>query len=291
MKSMTGYGMSNGVVEGFGLACELKTLNGRYLDVNVRLPRELSMFEVPIIIMLKSKFSRGSVFLNVTVKSYEYKQRWPFTIDSKKAGLYIELLKTMKKALKLKGQITVDVFTHSPDFFLKEDKPVKESALNDMINVIEEAVKKTALMREVEGEEIKKEIRSLINNIQSIVKNIEEKMPAAVNQIKQKTTELLHNLKHLPVTASISPEAIIGNYIDKIDINEEVKRIQSHIKALSQLLEEKGTIGKRIEFFTQEFIREFNTIAAKGIVADITTFIIDAKNAIERIKELAQNIE
>ena len=290
MKSMTGYGIATGVVEGFGLSCELKTLNGRYLDVNVRLPRELSVFEVPLIRALKTKFSRGSIFLNVTIKNYEYKQRWPFTIDSKKAGLYIELLKTIKKALRLRGRITVDVFTHSPEFFLKDDKPVSDSAVNDMINIVEEAAKKAVLMRDTEGEEIRKELQSLIEGINAAVKNIEGRIPGIIEQYRQKTIERIREVKQSS-DAAISPEVIIGNYIDKIDVHEEIKRIQSHIKAFLQLLDARGTVGKKLEFFTQEFIRELNTIGSKSGEADITTGVIDAKNIVERIKELAQNVE
>ncbi|MCL4469211.1 MAG: YicC family protein [Deltaproteobacteria bacterium] len=290
MKSMTGYGIATGVVEGFGLSCELKTLNGRYLDVNVRLPRELSVFEVPLIRALKGKFSRGSIFLNVTIKNYEYKQRWPFTIDSKKAGLYIELLKTIKKALRLRGRITVDVFTHSPEFFLKDDKPVSDSAVNDMINIVEEAAKKAVLMRDTEGEEIRKELQSLIEGINAAVKNIEGRIPGIIEQYRQKTIERIKDVKQSS-DAAISPEVIIGNYIDKIDVHEEIKRIQSHLKAFVQLLDARGTVGKKLEFFTQEFIRELNTIGSKAGEADITTGVIDAKNIVERIKELAQNVE
>ncbi len=290
MKSMTGYGISTGIVEGFGVSCELKTLNGRYLDVNVRLPKELSMFEVPLIGVLKSKFSRGSIFLNVTIKSYEYKQRWPFTIDSKKAGLYIELLRTIKKALRLRGRITVDVFSHSPELFLKEDKPVSENAVNDIINIVEEAAKKAILMRDSEGDEIKKEIQALVDNISSIIRNIEEKIPAMVEQYRHKIAEFMNSFKQSSDT-QVSSEAVIGSYIDKIDINEEVKRIQSHIKAFTQILDTRGAIGKKLEFFTQEFIRELNTIAAKAGGANITINVIEAKNAVERIKELSQNVE
>ena len=290
MKSMTGYGIATGVVEGFGLSCELKTLNGRYLDVNVRLPRELSVFEVPLIRALKGKFSRGSIFLNVTIKNYEYKQRWPFTIDSKKAGLYIELLKTIKKALRLRGRITVDVFTHSPEFFLKDDKPVSDSAVNDLINIVEEAAKKAVLMRDTEGEEIRKELQSLIEGINAAVKNIEGRIPGIIEQYRQKTIERIKDVKQSS-DAAISPEVIIGNYIDKIDVHEEIKRIQSHLKAFVQLLDARGTVGKKLEFFTQEFIRELNTIGSKAGEADITTGVIDAKNIVERIKELAQNVE
>lgn len=290
MKSMTGYGISTGVVEGFGLSCELKTLNGRYLDVNVRLPKELSIFEVPLIRMLKGRFSRGSIFLNVTIKSYEYKQRWPFTIDSKKAGLYIELLRTIKKALRLKGRITVDIFSHAPEFFLKEDKPVHESAVNDIINVVEEAVKKTVTMRDTEGEEIRKEIVALVGNIDTIVKTIEQNMPSLVEQYKKRMADIVKGIKQAADT-TVSPEVIVGNYIDKIDVNEELKRIQSHIKAFTLLLDSRGAIGKKLEFFTQEFIRELNTIASKTGGADITTNVIEAKNAVERIKELSQNVE
>ena len=290
MKSMTGYGIATGVVEGFGLSCELKTLNGRYLDVNVRLPRELSVFEVPLIRTLKSKFSRGSIFLTVTIKNYEYKQRWPFTIDSKKAGLYIELLKTIKKALRLRGRITVDVFTHSPEFFLKDDKPVSDSAVNDMINIVEEAAKKAVLMRDTEGEEIRKELQSLIEGINTAVKNIEGRIPGIIEQYRQKTIERIRDVRQTS-EAAISPEVIIGNYIDKIDVHEEIKRIQSHLKAFVQLLDARGTVGKKLEFFTQEFIRELNTIGSKAGEADITTGVIDAKNIVERIKELAQNVE
>ena len=290
MKSMTGYGIATGVVEGFGLSCELKTLNGRYLDVNVRLPRELSVFEVPLIRALKGKFSRGSIFLNVTIKNYEYKQRWPFTIDSKKAGLYIELLKTIKKALRLRGRITVDVFTHSPEFFLKDDKPVSDSAVNDMINIVEEAAKKAVLMRDTEGEEIRKELQSLIEGINAAVKNIEGRIPGIIEQYRQKTIERIKDVKQSS-DAAISPEVIIGNYIDKIDVHEEIKRIQSHLKAFVQLLDARGTVGKKLEFFTQEFIRELNTIGSKAGEAEITTGVIDAKNIVERIKELAQNVE
>jgi uncharacterized protein (TIGR00255 family) len=287
---MTGYGISTGVVEGFGLSCELKTLNGRYLDVNVRLPKELSVFEVPLIRAMKSRFSRGSIFLNVTIKNYEYKQRWPFTMDSKKAGLYIELLKAIKKALRLKGRITIDVFAHSPEFFLKEDKPVTDGAVNDMINIAEEAVKKATVMRDEEGEEIKKELKSLVDGIDATVKGIEDKIPAVVEQYRQKTIDRIKDVKQ-PSDPAISAEAIIGNYIDKIDIHEEIKRLQSHIKAFLQLLDTRGTVGKKLEFFTQEFIRELNTIGSKSGDAEITTRVIDAKNTVERIKELSQNVE
>ena len=290
MKSMTGYGISTGVIEGFGLSCELKTLNGKYLDVNVRLPKELSLFEVPLVRALKSRFSRGSVFLNVTIKNYEYKQRWPFTIDSKKAGLYIELLKTMKKALHLGGRVTIDVFTHSPEFFLKEDKPVNESAVNDMINIMEEAAQKALVMRDTEGQEIKKELISQIEAIAAIVKDIEGRIPGIIEQYRLKVADRLKDIRVSP-DVTVSADVIVGNYIDKVDIHEEIKRIQTHIKAFLQLLETRGAIGKKLEFFTQEFIRELNTIGSKAGEANITTGVIDAKNAVERIKELAQNVE
>ncbi|MCL4557025.1 MAG: YicC family protein [Deltaproteobacteria bacterium] len=290
MKSMTGYGISTGTVEGFGLSCELKTLNGKYLDVNVRLPRELSVFEVPLARWLKGQFSRGSVYLNISIRGYEYRKRWPFTIDTKKAGLYIELLKTIKKALGLRGRITVNVLTQSPEFFLKDDKPVSESAINDMINIAEEAAKKTLLMRETEGEEIKKEVQSLIDVIAAVVSGIEGKIPSIVEQYKQKAFDVVRGLKQ-SFDTQVSPEAVVGNYIDRIDINEEVKRIQSHLRAFSQLLEAKGAIGKKMEFFTQELIRELNTIGSKVGEAGVTVNVIDAKSTVERIKELAQNVE
>ncbi len=288
MKSMTGYGTSEGVVEGFELFCELKTLNSKYLDTNVRLPKELSVFEVPLISMLKSKFSRGNIYLNVLIKNYRYKERWPFTIDSKKAALYTELLRKLKYALKLKGKISIDIFTNSPEFFLKDDKPVSDSAVNDLLNIVEGAVKKAISLRETEGDAIKKELNVIADNLQTIVSNIEGTIPSIVEQYKQKLKEIINTIQ-----AGVMPgfESIIGNYIDKIDINEEVKRILIHIKALSNLFETKGSIGKKLEFYTQELIREFNTIASKSSSADITTNVIEAKNFVERIKELSQNIE
>ncbi len=290
MKSMTGYGLSNGEVEGFGLSCELKTLNGKYLDVNVRLPRELSVFEVPLTRWLKGQFSRGTVYLNFSIKGYEYKKRWPFTIDTKKAGLYIELLKTIKKALGLRGKITVDVLTQSPEFFLKDDRPVSESAINGMINIAEEAAKKALQMRETEGEEIQRELRSLIDSIDAAVREIAGKIPPMIAQYRQRAIDAVKGLRQ-SLDTQASPEAIVGNYIDRIDINEEIKRIQSHLKALLQLFEAKGAIGKKLEFFTQELIRELNTIGSKAGETGITVSVIDAKSTVERIKELAQNVE
>ena len=122
------------------------------------------------------------------------------------------------------------------------------------------------------------------------MKTIEGRIPGIVEQYRVKTIDRIRDMRLSP-DVTVSPEAIVGNYIDKIDIHEEIKRIETHTRAFLQLLEARGAIGKKLEFFTQEFIRELNTIGSKSGDADITTGVIDAKNVVERIKELAQNVE
>ncbi|MGG7057513.1 YicC/YloC family endoribonuclease [Clostridium nigeriense] len=292
VKSMTSFGRaSNEEGSKHLFSVEMKSVNSRYLDVNVRLPKSIISLEEEIRKLVNSKLSRGKVDIFINQKSYSQGEGVA-KLNLKLAESYFNCLKEIEKNFEVKNDITVTQIARFPDVINvveEEDsideiwsyiKPLISSSLDMMDN-----------MRIVEGEKLKEDILIKLKEIEDIVLNIEKIADIVPNTYKRK---LEVKLKDLLGGVEIDESRIaqeVAIIADKSAVDEEITRLNSHINQMKITFEEGGQIGRKLDFIIQEMNREANTIASKSSDMDMTNYVINIKNLIEKIREQVQNIE
>ena len=292
VKSMTSFGRaSNEEGSKHLFSVEMKSVNSRYLDVNVRLPKSIISLEEEIRKLVNSKLSRGKVDIFINQKSYSQGEGVA-KLNLKLAESYFNCLKEIEKNFEVKNDITVTQIARFPDVINvveEEDsideiwsyiKPIINSSLDMMDN-----------MRIVEGEKLKEDILIKLKEIEDIVLNIEKIADIVPNAYKRKLEVKLKDLLdgiEIDESRIAQEVAIIA---DKSAVDEEITRLNSHINQMRITFEEGGQIGRKLDFIIQEMNREANTIASKSSDMDMTNYVINIKNLIEKIREQVQNIE
>lgn len=292
VKSMTSFGRaSNEEGSKHLFSVEMKSVNSRYLDVNVRLPKSIISLEEEIRKLVNSKLSRGKVDVFINQKSYSQGEGIA-KLNLKLAESYFNCLKEIERKLDVKNDITVTQIARFPDVInvIEEEdsideiwmfiKPLINSSLDMMDN-----------MRIVEGEKLKEDILNKLNEIEDIVLNI-DKIADTVPNIYKKKLEV--KLKDLLDGVDIDESRIaqeVAIIADKSAVDEEITRLKSHLNQMRITFEEGGQIGRKLDFIIQEMNREANTIASKSNDMDMTNYVINIKNLIEKIREQVQNIE
>ncbi|MFH1196152.1 MAG: YicC/YloC family endoribonuclease [bacterium] len=288
--SMTGYGKGT-VIEGDTIVeAEIKSLNSRFLDLSIRLPRTISDKEYEVRELIKKKLTRGKVNLFVSVKKNANGQKMEY-FDLSGIKEAIKILKGVKKETKLKGKISLDNVLAFQQLYSIEPilDPVKEYDMS--INAINLALEQFLNMRTKEGEELKKDLDSRVNNIKNIVLIIEQGSEKDRNDYFAKLIERAKQLM-----------SSIGEYDDRLklelaliaeryDTTEECVRLKSHIKLFESILKDGNEAGRRLNFLIQEMNREANTINSKSISSEISHLGITIKEDLEKIREQIQNIE
>lgn len=290
--SMTGYGKGDYENDQYKFKIEIKSVNHRYIDVNAKFPRQISYLEETIKRKVKEKLFRGKVDVYINLE-YLSESQTDINIDTELARSYYNTLQELIEELNLKDNVSLNNILNIPDIVkLKKKEVDSDSILEVLNNALSEALENISSMREKEGEELKNDILVKLNVIKGYLKIIEEKSPQVVIEYKKKLNDRISEL--IDNDTILDKERLnneVAFFADKASIDEEIVRLKSHIKQLELILEEDGSIGRKLDFLIQEFNREINTIGSKSSDVTITGYVVELKSEIEKIREQIQNIE
>mgnify|MGYP000427675617 FL=1 len=291
VKSMTGYGRAEDTLNGCTITVELRSVNNRYLDCNVRMPRLYLFAEETIKNRVQNTISRGKVDVFVTLDSTGGEQV-QVSVNQPLADGYYAALTQLAERYGLSKDISVSLLSRFPDVLLAEkaEEDVEQRA-QDICSVLDRALADFDQMRTREGARLEADVLSRAARIEELVGKVEERSPQTVAEYRAKLearmNEVLSNTQLDP--ARILTEAAI--FADKVAVDEETVRLRSHIGQLRHMLEQGGATGRKLDFLIQEFNREANTIGSKCSDIDIARHVVDIKAEIEKIREQVQNIE
>lgn len=291
IKSMTGYGRAQELVDNMNITVELKSVNHRFFEFFARVPRSFNYLEEKLKTFARTKIIRGKVEMYVTVEMVDTALT-EIEINHEFADSYIKALKTLAKEYNLADDITVSNVARNSDIFkITSNEIDEENVTNAVLSVAQKAVNAFIKMRETEGKRLKADIESRTDTILSKVEFIEKCSPETVKNYRER---LEQKVKELLESADIDEQRIITEtaiFADKVAVDEETVRLRSHIKQLSELLNKGDDIGKKLDFIVQEMNRETNTIGSKSQNIEIAQCVVDIKSEIEKIREQVQNIE
>lgn len=291
VRSMTGYGRCEAVVDGREISVEMKSVNHRYFEVGTRITRGYNFLEEKLKKYLQTKISRGKVdvFLTIGVSENEAAD---VTVNHSLASGYIKALREIAEKYGLPDDITVSGVARYTDIFSVHKQAEDEEKLwNDILPVVDSALNDFIAMREAEGERMKEDVLSRAETIIKIVGEIEERSPQTVIEYKAKLTERINELLENSTVDEerIATEAAI--FADKIAVDEETVRLRSHFAQMNDIMSSGGSIGRKLDFIVQEMNREANTIGSKVTDAELAHKVVDIKAELEKIREQIQNIE
>lgn len=290
--SMTGYGKGEHNDGKRSITAEIKTINNRYCDINIKTPRHLRFFEDNIRKILKNSLQRGriDVYINIDYISESDTVIMP---NLSLAKQYKDAIDSIKLELGMSGNPSIDTIIKFQDVLVaKEDDQDEDELRVCLENAVNEAVKSLLSMRATEGTELKADINQSMVKILELMKVISENSNTIVDDYKIKFENRIKELlgsSHELDENRLYTEIVI--YADKSDINEEIVRFNSHMVQLKDALESGGQVGRKLDFILQETNREINTIGSKIGNLDIIQIVIEIKNLLEKIREQIQNIE
>ncbi|MFM1581690.1 YicC/YloC family endoribonuclease [Helcococcus bovis] len=294
IKSMTGFGKSHFQDENLNFNIEIKTVNSRYLDINIKMPNQLNFLEDKIKTIIKSYVNRGRV--DVFIKSDSRNiGKSNIVVDLDSAKKMYDSLRLISDYLSLsneKSEPNLSEILKNEDILTYESQDLDEEYLLNIVkDTIEIALSDVLRMRTFEGENLYKDLNSNIEKLNVYVEEVNRNISGIKEELRVK---IYKNISEI-LEKNIIDEDRLANeivyYADKVDINEEITRLHSHIAHFKKMLESSDTVGKKLDFITQELLRETNTIASKSSKIEIINLVIEMKTIIEKIKEQVQNIE
>lgn len=290
MKSMTGFGRANYENDGRMYNIEIKSVNHRYCDISVKLPRNISYLEEKIKKEIALNISRGKVDILINFENSSAKGR-DIKINKELAKIYIEELKELANENGINNSIPVTEISKFPEVLVIQNVEDEEIIWKEVKACLEEAINSFIIMRKQEGSKIKEDLKTRLSAIKQKVSKISE---YSTRLVEEYVVKLETRIKEILKTDIVDKERLnqeIVIYADKCSIEEELTRLQSHVIQFENMMEEENPVGKKIDFLIQEMNREINTIGSKSGNLEITNLVIEAKTELEDIREQIQNIE
>ena len=290
--SMTGFGRGDAADNEFQVTVEVKTLNSRYLDVSVRMPQNIQQYEFKLKEAVQKQLSRGKAHVSVNVEKSSDTQP-DITFNEDKLKSYSKMLEQIKFIGNVSEPIQVSDLMKFDGIFetKREDEQQIETIWNCTVNALESALKNLNSMRQKEGAELKSDLEHQIKSISKMLTTVTKLSKERAPEVREK----LHSrIKSLVSEDNFDPDRMemeVALLVDKMDINEEIIRLQSHLKFFLEALEADGPVGRRLNFLCQEINRELNTIGSKANDSVISQHIVLGKESLEKIREQVQNIE
>jgi uncharacterized protein (TIGR00255 family) len=290
ISSMTGYG--KGLIQEGDLSVEveIKSLNNRYLDLSLRLPRFLSAKELEIREKVKNRIKRGKVYLSVTVRRGDLEEKFS-EVDSEAVKYAVKVLKDVRKSAGLKDKIKLTDVLQFQNMFFKEDDKQAGEEMPLVEKAIDAAVDSMNNMRETEGKELEKDVRKRLGMIEDSLNKIEgqkeDDLKTYFQKLKERASQLVVDLAENEQRLMMELALLAERY----DVTEECVRLRSHIKMFNDTLDKSEDVGRKLNFILQEMNREANTINSKSVSSEISHAGISIKEEIEKIREQIQNIE
>lgn len=292
MKSMTGYGLARAQSNLSLIEVSLRSVNGRFLETRFHIPREYASFESDLKKILSKYFRRGTLDIFISRKLKPSAKSHQVVVNTDLAKSYANAYKKLQQSLKLKSALNLDALARYPDVIRLEEKTdAIQQDSEALLKCFEDACKACDKERQREGKSLIKDLQSLVDGLSSEVVKIAKLRDEANKALAEKFhSRIQSKLGSLELDAQrLNQEVVIQ--LDKSDINEELSRLQEHLRNYSDLLVDKTPQGKKLDFYTQELLREVNTIGSKSSVALLTQSVVEAKTLIERLREQVQNLE
>ncbi len=292
MRSMTGYGKGSATKDRRTVTVELKSVNNRFTEVSCKLPKSLMYLDDVVQKLIKSRISRGSVDVYLTYENLSESSK-KVTVDSALAREYVSAAKALRSEFRLEDDFNVTALMRTPEVLsvtVSDDD--RETVVELTKTAATEALDRLDAMRLIEGDGIRKDLTALVGNLDKYLALAEARAPQVVADYKK---GLLTRVKELmegyePDEARVLNE--VAFFADKADINEEISRLHSHIGQFRGICEEKNAAqGRRLDFLSQEMVREVNTMGSKSNDITLTGYVVAMKNEVEKIKEQIRNVE
>ena len=291
IKSMTGYGRFEGIIDGRNVVFEIKSVNHRFLELQCRTPRGCGFIEETIKNLVGEYIRRGKVDVFVAIEADDNVAS-EVTINHSLAAGYVNALRELRDRYELADDISVSSVAKYSDIFTVRKAPENEEALCALTEKAgRQAIEAFIAMREREGEKLREDVLKRCDSIISVVEIIEKRAPQLVEEYRARLTERLNDILS---DTTADPQRILTEaaiFADKTAVDEETVRLRSHIDQLRMMLSGDEAVGRKIDFIVQEMNREANTIGSKISDAELAHRVVDIKSEIEKIREQIQNIE
>jgi uncharacterized protein YicC (UPF0701 family) len=284
MKSMTGYGEASQSIRGAKVTVQIRSLNHRHLDLQLRVPREYLSLEEEIRKTLRGKISRGRIDLFVNRYAGKGSGR-KLDMDEGLVGQYIAGIKQIKKRYGLAGEVGVALLSNIPDLVHVRDAEADPSGeRRALMKALSAALNKLERSREREGGQLRADMESQIRHLSGIAVDLEARVAENPLRLQRGTSTEGHN-------GSSNDPGDFGSATLKGDVNEEIVRLKTHVAALMKVIREREPVGKKIDFMLQEVNRELNTISSKVPYLPVVQLVLQGKERVEKIREQTQNVE
>lgn len=291
IKSMTGFGRSESINEQHKIIVEMKSVNHRYSEFGIKMPRKLNMLEGNIRSVLKEYIDRGKVDIFVTYEDYR-EGNMSLRYNEALAGEYYQKLQAMADTFCIAMDVTASGLSRYPDVLMLEEQSQNQDEMwSRLEEVLRDAAKAFVKSREAEGMNLQNDLVRKLDEMIADVNYIQERAPKLLEEYRTKLTD---KMKELLETAAIDENRILAEsaiYADKICVDEELVRLKSHFETMRQTLIDGGSVGRKLDFIAQEMNREANTILSKANDLDVSNRAINLKTSIEKVREQIQNIE
>ena len=291
ISSMTGYGTASGSSGKLGITVEMKSVNNRFLDISVRLPRLYSFAEEPLKALIQKRLGRGKVDVFVNIDASQ-DDSVLVKLNEPVLRAYMQAFREMREKFGISDDAGTTAYSRLPDVFTVEKQPVDaETFTSDLLRTAGEALDLFCAMRAREGERLAGDIRLKLRELEEARSAVAARSPETVKEYHER---LLQKLREVLESTAVDENRILTEaavYADKVAVDEELVRLDSHIRQFLELLDAGGALGRKLDFLIQELNREVNTIGSKCSDLEITRIVLDMKSCIEKIREQAQNIE
>lgn len=289
--SMTGFGRGKKEGENVRVTVEMKSVNHRFCEISIRMPRQWMMFEDKIKRVITEHIARGRVEVFVTIEGEQLVER-TLHVDWQLVDAYYRMLTDVRSRFHLKDDVSLrDVVHMLSDAVEMTEQPLQNDALLSLLlEATKEAVEQLKYMREQEGKALLADMLTQLETIEKSARCIEQLAPTVVASYRDR----IHKRMHEFVQGIVDEQRLLTEvalFAEKVDINEELKRIYSHIEQFRRIVSEGGSVGRKLDFLVQELHRETNTIGAKANDSHIASEVVNMKSALEKIKEQVQNVE
>lgn len=291
MKSMTGYGKARREIEGRALTVELKSVNNRFLDINCKLPRAFFFLEDALRKTVQARLGRGRVDVFLTYEDNRECEK-SVQVDTRLAEGYLSAAGQLRRKFQVADDLSVTALMKFPDVVKPISLEEDEAALTELLKVtLDAALDQIEQMRLHEGENLKKDLLMRLENVRALTVRLKERAPLVSKELGAK---LRARVEELLAGVPVDENKLLNEVAfltDKVSIDEELARLDSHISQMAKMLEAKDAMGRKLDFIVQEFNREANTVCSKANDTIVTAIGLDLKSEIEKIREQVQNVE
>jgi len=293
MLSMTGFGRASRRDRKLDLEVEARSVNHRFLSLKVSLPEALARFEPDVEQIVRGRLARGSVSLTATMKAGD-EGAPPLPAPARVKQVYAQL-QSIRKACGLKGDVPFESVMAVPGLFAAPNhaRETAQKTWPALRKLVDEALDGLVAMRTREGETIKRDLLARLDAIEKSVKRIRERAPTVLAAYEKKLDDRISSLLALKGLEIAKADLVkeIAIHAERCDISEELQRLGAHVDSFRRIVKNGGQIGRRLDFLTQEILRETNTLASKGSDSDVSAYAVEIKAELEKIKEQAENVE